>query len=85
MLVRTTFEQESQESILFHPVLKAYPTHNSWIITAQVLLGDLDAYTTESKITTITKFTTAETTSSKLSTLSITGIINQLGRHLYIL
>ena len=32
----------SHESILFHPVLKAYPTHHSWIITAHVLLGDLE-------------------------------------------
>ena len=30
------------ESVLFHPVLKAYPTHHSWIITAHISLGDLN-------------------------------------------
>ena len=30
------------ESVLFLPVLKAYPTHNSWIITAYISLGNLD-------------------------------------------
>ena len=24
------------ESVLFHPVLKAYPTEHSWIITAHI-------------------------------------------------
>ena len=40
-LVHTT-TWESQESVLFQPVLKAYPTHHSWIITAQVSLGNLE-------------------------------------------
>ena len=44
-----------------------------------------DVYPTESKITTTTKFSTMETTSSKLSTLSITGRISELGQYLYIL
>ena len=38
----TTPQQESQEPVWFHPVLKAYPTHHSWIITTHVSLGDLD-------------------------------------------
>ena len=37
-----TLEHDSWESVLFHPVLKAYPTHHSWIITAHVYLGNLD-------------------------------------------
>ena len=42
MIISTTFEQECQESVLFYPVLNAYSTHYSWIITAHVSLGDLD-------------------------------------------
>ena len=42
MLVSATLDQESQESVLFHPVLKAYPTHHSWIISAHISLGDLE-------------------------------------------
>ena len=30
------------ESVLFHPVLKAYPTCLPWIITAHISLGDLN-------------------------------------------
>ena len=44
-----------------------------------------DVYPTESKITTATKFSGNETTSSKLSTLSIIGRVSKLGQHLYIL
>ena len=44
-----------------------------------------DVYTTEGKITATTKFSTMETTSSKLPTLSITGRIGKLGQHLYII
>ena len=44
-----------------------------------------DVYTTESKITTTTKFPTTETTNYKLSTLSITGRVNKFGWYLYIL
>ena len=40
-LVNTT-KWESQESVLFQPVLKAYSTHHSWIITAHVSLGNLE-------------------------------------------
>ena len=42
ILISGTLQQESQESILFCPVLKAYPTHHSWIITTPISLGDLD-------------------------------------------
>ena len=44
-----------------------------------------DVYTTEGKITTTTKFHTTETTSSKLSNLSIAGMNYQNGQYLYIL
>ena len=44
-----------------------------------------DVYPTESKITTTTKFSTMENTTSKVSALSITGRISKLGQHLYIL
>ena len=37
-----------------------------------------DAYTTESEITTTTKYSTTEITGPKLSTLSITGRISKL-------
>ena len=40
-LVNTT-TQENQESVLFQPVLKAYPTHHSWIITTHVSLRNLE-------------------------------------------
>ena len=43
-----------------------------------------DVYPTESKITT-TNVSTMETTISKLSTLSITGRVSELGQHLQIL
>ena len=33
---------EDGESVLFQPVLKAYPMHHSWIITAHVSLGNLE-------------------------------------------
>ena len=44
-----------------------------------------DVYPTESRTTTMAKFSITETNSSKLSTLSITGRINKHGQHLYIL
>ena len=37
-----TVKQESWESVLFQPVLKAYPTHHSWIIIAHGSLGNLE-------------------------------------------
>ena len=30
------------KSVLFHPVLKAYPTNHSCMITAHILLGNVD-------------------------------------------
>ena len=44
-----------------------------------------DVYTTDGKITTTSKFSTTETTISKLSTFSITSRISKLGQHLYII
>ena len=40
--ISVTLQWEIQESLLFHQVLKAYPTCHSWIITAHNSLGDLD-------------------------------------------
>ena len=41
MLTSTTnlLGKELGESVIFQPVLQAYPTHHSWIITAHVSLG----------------------------------------------
>ena len=39
-LINTT--QENRESVLFQPVLKAYPTHHSWMITTHVSLGNME-------------------------------------------
>ena len=41
-LINTTTTWESQESVFFLPVLKAYPVHHSWIITAHVSLENLE-------------------------------------------
>ena len=41
-LINATVTQESWESVLFQPVLKAYPPCHSWIITAHVSLGILE-------------------------------------------
>ena len=41
-LIDTTVTQQSQELVLFQPVLKAYPTCHSWIIKAHVSLGNLE-------------------------------------------
>ena len=41
-LITASTTREIGESVLFQPVLKAYPTHHSWIITAQVSLGHLE-------------------------------------------
>ena len=38
-IINTTWE--NRESVLFQPVLKAYPTCHSWIITAPVSLGNM--------------------------------------------
>ena len=37
-----SYSQEIGESVLFHQVLKAYPSHHLWIITAHVSLGNLE-------------------------------------------
>ena len=39
-LVNTTWDD--RESVLFQPILKAYPTHHSWMITAHVSLGNME-------------------------------------------
>ena len=39
-LVNTTWE--NRESVLFQPLLKAYPTHHSYMITACVSLGNME-------------------------------------------
>ena len=41
-LINTSSARENGESVLFQPVLKAYPTHHSWLITAHILLGNLE-------------------------------------------
>ena len=37
-------QMELGESVIFQPVLQAYPTRNSWIITAHVSLGNLECH-----------------------------------------
>ena len=46
MLTPTTnsLGKELGESVIFHPVLQAYPTCHSWIITAHVSLGHLKCH-----------------------------------------
>ena len=46
MLTPTTnsSRMELGESVIFQPVLQAYPTQHSWIITAHVLLGNLECH-----------------------------------------
>ena len=41
-LINATVLQESGESVLFQPVLKAYPMCHSWIITAHISLRNLE-------------------------------------------
>ena len=36
--------RELGESVIFQPVLKAYPTQHSWIITAHISLGHLECH-----------------------------------------
>ena len=43
-LTTTPTTKEIGESVLFQPVLKAYPTCHSWIITAHVSLGHLECH-----------------------------------------
>ena len=40
----TSTTKEIGESVLFQPVLKTYPMHHSWIITAYVSLGHLECH-----------------------------------------
>ena len=42
ILINTSSTREFGESILFQPVLKAYPIHHSWLITAHISLGHLE-------------------------------------------
>ena len=46
MLTPTTnsCRKELGESAIFQPVLQAYQTHHSWIITAHVSLGNLECH-----------------------------------------
>ena len=46
MLTPTTnlSRKELGESVIFQPVMQAYPTHHSWIITAHVSLGHLECH-----------------------------------------
>ena len=37
-----SFQTEPRESVIFQPVLQAYPTRHSWIITVHVSLGNLE-------------------------------------------
>ena len=41
-LVNTSFTRENGELVLFQPMLKAYPTCHSWLITAHISLGHLE-------------------------------------------
>ena len=41
-LITTSSTRVIGESFLFQPVLKAYPTHHSWIITVHISLGHLE-------------------------------------------
>ena len=43
-LITTSSTREIGESVSFQPVLKAYPTCHSWIITAHVSLGHLECH-----------------------------------------
>ena len=40
----TSSTREHGESVLFHPVLKAYPMQHSWLITAHISLGHLECH-----------------------------------------
>ena len=43
-LLNTSLARENGELVLFQPVLKAYPMHLSWLITAHISLGDLECH-----------------------------------------
>ena len=40
--VTNTSQTEPGESVIFQPVLQAYPTRHSWIVTAHISLGNLE-------------------------------------------
>ena len=40
----TTSQMEPGESVIFQPVLQAYPTRHSWIVTAHISLGNLEQH-----------------------------------------
>ena len=42
--VMTTSQMEPGESIIFQPVLQAYPTRHSWIVTVHISLGNLECH-----------------------------------------
>ena len=42
--INTSSTRENRESVLFQPVLKAYPTHYFWLITAHISLGNLEQH-----------------------------------------
>ena len=46
MLIPTTnsSRKELGESVIFQPILQAYPTCHSWIITAHLSLGNLECH-----------------------------------------
>ena len=41
-LINASSTRQFGESVLFQPVLKAYPMHQSWLITAHISLGHLE-------------------------------------------
>ena len=43
-LGNTSSTIENGESVLLQPVLEAYPTHHSWLITAHISLGHLEQH-----------------------------------------
>ena len=43
-LINTSSTRENRESVLFQPVLKAYPTHHSWLIMAHISVGHLECH-----------------------------------------
>ena len=40
----TSSQPEPEESMIFQPVLQAYPTRHSWIVTAHISLGNLECH-----------------------------------------
>ena len=40
----TSSQPEPGESMIFQPVVQAYPTRHSWIITARISLGNLECH-----------------------------------------